>query len=211
MSILKNELNSNYDIASLKNENDLFLKIPQILPFLFLKIFAQQYSSIKNNSNGINTFYNQFIIGPIIRENIPELITKNYLPRLKKNEPKYKSIIKEIWEWKDFPYRENIGDTGIDLVALTYDNEFWAIQCKFYDETREISKSDVDTFLATSSKMFDVEGCLTKYSYRLIVSTTVKYSTNAEDALQNQDPPVGRIGIDDFSKSLLFGMEQKKE
>ena len=120
-----------------------------------------------------------------------------------KNEPKYKSIIKEIWEWKDFPYRENIGDTGIDLVALTYDNEFWAIQCKFYDETREISKSDVDTFLATSSKMFDVEGCLTKYSYRLIVSTTVKYSTNAEDALQNQDPPVGRIGIDDLRNSEI--------
>ena len=88
-------------------------------------------------------------------------------------------------------------------MALTYDNEYWAIQCKFYDETREISKSDVDTFLATSSKMFDVEGHLTKYSYRLIISTTVKYSTNAEDALQNQDPPVGRIGIDDLRNSEI--------
>ena len=76
-----------------------------------------------------------------------EKIVKIYL----ENEPKYKEIIEKVWMWTDFPYRDNIGDTGIDLVAKTVYDEYWAIQCKFYAEDHEITKGDVDTFLATSS------------------------------------------------------------
>lgn len=116
-------------------------------------------------------------------------------------EPKYASFFCQIWKWTDFPYRGLIGDTGIDLVAKTYEGEFWAIQCKFYNPNHTISKSDVDTFLATSSKSFDVDGTKTSYSYRLIVSTTDKYNKNAEDVLKDQNPPVGRIGFIDLLNS----------
>lgn len=119
------------------------------------------------------------------------------------SEPKYRNTLSNVWTWKDFPYRDNIGDIGIDLVAKTYTNEYWAIQCKFYDEEHTISKDDVDTFLASSSKMFYVDGKPTKYSYRLIASTTDKYNKNAEIELRNQEPQVGRLGIADLLESQI--------
>jgi len=119
------------------------------------------------------------------------------------SEPKYWNTLSNVWTWKDFPYRDNIGDIGIDLVAKTYTNEYWAIQCKFYDDEHTISKDDVDTFLASSSKMFYVDGKPTKYSYRLIASTTDKYNKNAEMELRNQDPQVGRLGIADLLESQI--------
>lgn len=128
-----------------------------------------------------------------------EKLVKIYL----ENELKYKAIIDKVWTWAEFPYRENVGDTGIDLVAKTIDGEYWAIQCKFYAEEHEITKSDVDTFLATSSKYFYVDGEKKKYSYRLFASTTNYYSKNAQDALENQDPPVGRIGLETLLESQI--------
>ena len=118
-------------------------------------------------------------------------------------EPKYMATLSNVWLWKDFPYRESIGDIGIDIVAKTYTNEYWAIQCKFYEEDHTITKDDVDTFLAASSKMFDIDGKLTKFTYRLIASTTDKYNKNAEVELRNQDPQVGRLGIADLLDSQI--------
>jgi len=118
-------------------------------------------------------------------------------------EPKYMATLSNVWMWKDFPYRDNIGDIGIDLVAKTYANEYWAIQCKFYEEEHTISKEDVDTFLAASSKTFEVDGKRTKFCYRLIASTTDKYNKNAELELRGQDPQVGRLGMADLLESQI--------
>lgn len=120
-----------------------------------------------------------------------------------KIEPVYKNEIEEIWMWKDFPYRENIGDTGIDLVARTFTNEYWAIQCKFYKREYIISKGDIDSFLATSSKFFYVNGIKTNFSCRIIVSTTDKYNKVAESTLENQNPIVLRIGMNDLLESSI--------
>lgn len=128
-----------------------------------------------------------------------EKLVKIYL----ENEPKYREIIDKVWMWKDFPYRDNIGDTGIDLVARTIYDEYWAIQCKFYAEEHEITKGDVDTFLATSSKYFYVDGEKKKYSYRLFATTTNYYNKNAEETLQDQDPPVGRISLETLLESQI--------
>ena len=128
-----------------------------------------------------------------------EKIVKIYL----ENEPKYREIIEKVWMWTDFPYRDNIGDTGIDLVAKTVYDEYWAIQCKFYAEDHEITKGDVDTFLATSSKYFYVDGEKRKYDYRLFASTTNYYSKNAEETLLDQDPPVGRISLETLLESEI--------
>lgn len=128
-----------------------------------------------------------------------EKLIKIYL----EHEPAYMSMISDVWTWKEFPYRDNIGDTGIDLVAKTYDGQFWAIQCKFYNENYEISKGDIDTFLATSSKYFFVNGEKTKFDYRIIASTTTHYNHIAEQTLENQDPPVGKIGLSDLQESQI--------
>ena len=128
-----------------------------------------------------------------------EKLIKMYL----ENEPKYMALLTNVWMWNEFPYRGKIGDTGIDLVAKTIEGEYWAIQCKFYAEEHEITKGDVDTFLATSSKYFYVDDKQEKFSYRLIASTTDHYNHVAEDTLANQNPPVGRIGLNDLLESQI--------
>lgn len=150
-----------------------------------LKSLLNKFKSMHNNNRDKGTSF--------------EKIIKEYLLI----DPKYASFIEEAWLWSEFPYRDNKGDTGIDIVAKTHNGEFWAIQCKFYDENYAIQKADVDTFLATSSKYFFIDGKKTLYSYRLIVSTTNKYSKNAEDALKDQNPEVGRIGITDLLDSSI--------
>ena len=44
--------------------------------------------------------------------------------------PTYATTMKTVWLWNEFPFRSQFGgsDLGIDLVAQTYENEFWAIQ-----------------------------------------------------------------------------------
>lgn len=87
-------------------------------------------------------------------------------------------------------------DTGIDLVALTHEGDYWAIQCKCYQESATIDKPAVDSFLSTSSKEFKNENLLTTgFAHRLWISTTNKWGTNATEAIRNQNPPVTRINL----------------
>ena len=81
----------------------------------------------------------------------------------------YADNIKNIWLWNEFPYRNQFGgsDSGIDLVIYNEENEFVAIQCKFYSPNAEISKSDVDTFISTSAKLFEVNGKKKKFLGRV--------------------------------------------
>lgn len=107
--------------------------------------------------------------------------------------PPYSEIYEEVWLWSEFPYA-NTHDIGIDLVAKLKDvDEFCAIQCKFYDENNTVSKDDVDTFISASGKAFYIDGVEHRYSYRIIVSTTDKWSSNAEETIKGQKPPVNRI------------------
>ena len=66
---------------------------------------------------------------------------------------------KKVWLWNEFPGKNDLGggDTGIDLVALTYDGDYWAIQCKCFHEGAVIDKPAVDSFLSTSSRTFKNE------------------------------------------------------
>ena len=101
----------------------------------------------------------------------------------------------------EFPFRDQFGgnDTGIDLVAKTHKGDYWAIQCKFFDEKSTIAKGDVDSFLSTSSRTFDDErGILQRFNERLWVSTTNHWSSNAEEVIKNQEPPVARLNLQDL-------------
>ena len=128
---------------------------------------------------------------------------ENLIKMFLETEPKYTATLSKVWMWKDFPYRDDMPDLGIDLVAKTIDNEYWAIQCKFYDEEHVIDKNEINSFLSNSSKFFYVDGVPKKYSYRLIASTTDHYNKNAEIEIRNQDPPVGRLGMSDLLDSQV--------
>lgn len=119
-------------------------------------------------------------------------------------DPRYERLV-QVWMWNDFPSKSEFGgkDTGIDLVAKTEMGEYWAIQCKCYQDDAVIDKPSVDSFLATSSRTFtDPETFqTTSFSNRLWISTTNHWGTNAEEAIKNQMPPVSRIGLIDLETS----------
>ena len=134
------------------------------------------------------------------------------------SDPRYSNLT-DVWLWEDFPCRRDFGgsDTGIDLVARTDTGQYWAIQCKCYKEDAVIDKPAVDSFLATSSRTFtDVDTLqTTSFSQRLWISTTNHWGRNAEESIQNQHPPVNRVGLVDLQispvdwKLLLDGLTGK--
>ena len=119
------------------------------------------------------------------------------MQRFMQTYPEYLDKFSVVWRWSEFPYKNQISNTdiGIDLVAKTHSGEFWAVQCKCFQEDTRISKGDVDSFLATSGRFFYVDEVKTNFSNRLWISTTNLWNENAAKTIINQTPPVSRIGL----------------
>lgn len=130
-----------------------------------------------------------------------------------KTVPWYEGKFKHVWLWGEFPYKQNIGgkDTGIDLVAQTVEGDFWAIQCKCWDEKATIDKPAVDSFLATSSKTFVNDQHQTaSFALRLWISTTNRWGSEAENTIHHQNPPVLRINLTDLEEAPVDWEELDK-
>jgi predicted helicase len=123
------------------------------------------------------------------------------------SDPKYANKFKKVWLWSEFPGRKDLGgtDTGIDLVALTNEGDYWAIQCKCYQEGTIIHKKVIDTFFTTSGRTFkDVNSKTVSFAYRLWIDTTGKaFTGNANEAFNNQNIPAGRLGLHDLINASL--------
>lgn len=118
-------------------------------------------------------------------------------------DPQYANRLSDVWLWNDWSYRWGIDD-GIDIVARERNSgEFWAIQCKFYDANHIVQKSDIDSFFTASGKQFMVDGVEHSFATRLIVSTTDRWSSVAEKALENQTIPVSRLRVQDLANSPI--------
>lgn len=119
-------------------------------------------------------------------------------------DPKYAPKFKKVWLWNEFPGKSDLGhvDTGIDLVALTWEGDYWAIQCKCYAETAVIDKPEVDSFLSTSGRAFKNEELKTvHFSQRLWISTTNNWGIHATVAIKNQHPQVTRLNLFELQES----------
>lgn len=114
-----------------------------------------------------------------------------------KNEPFYKDQYEEVLTYGDWAEQQGLSkkDTGIDLVAKTFTGEYHAIQCKNYAPEYKIAKSDIDSFFTASGK--------TIFSHRIIVTTTNQWTQNASDSLEDQNPPVSTINLQDLENSLI--------
>jgi len=115
-----------------------------------------------------------------------------------KNEATYRDLYSDVWTYADWADAQGIDkrDTGIDLVAKTRGtDEFHAIQCKFYADDYKVQKSDIDSFFTASGKK--------PFKHRVIVATTNNWSEHAEDALQDQQPPVSKIDLFDLETSQI--------
>ena len=126
-----------------------------------------------------------------------ERLMRSYLT----TEPQYAQLYDEVWMWTDYPQRGTRRDTGIDLVARTRDTgEVTAIQCKFFDPSTTVTKPMLDSFLAASSKNLDGSP---EFTARLVISTSDNWGSNAEDAVENQNPPVQRLRVQDLDESSI--------
>lgn len=121
-----------------------------------------------------------------------ERLMTSYLKR----DPLYHEKYSEVWCWDDWPDRNGRPDTGIDLVAKERDTgDYCAIQCKFYSPSRVLQKQDIDSFFTASGKA--------PFTSRIIISTTDKWSSHAEEALENQQIPVTRLRVQDLEESVV--------
>lgn len=130
-----------------------------------------------------------------------ERLLKRYL----QVEPKYADQFSQVWLWQEWPDRNGLVDTGIDLVAEDrYTGELVAIQAKFYDPARPLPKQSIDSFFTELGK--------SPFTSGMIVSTTDRWSKHAEAALLNQSKPIQRIRLKDFEESTIdwsqFSLEE---
>lgn len=130
-----------------------------------------------------------------------ERLLKRYL----QVEPKYADQFSQVWLWQEWPDRNGLVDTGIDLVAEDrYTGELVAIQAKFYDPARPLPKQSIDSFFTELGKA--------PFTGGMIVSTTDNWSKHAEAALLNQSKPIQRIRLKDFEESTIdwsqFSLEE---
>ena len=121
---------------------------------------------------------------------------ERFLKRYFEVEPKYADQFSKVWMWQEWPGRDRRPDTGIDLVAEDrYTGELVAIQAKFFDPQKRLEKGAIDSFFTELGKDPFTQG--------MIVSTTDRWSTHAEAALNHQTKPVQRVRLQDFADSRI--------
>lgn len=91
------------------------------------------------------------------------------------NDPRFRGEVAEVLDWDDWEYADG-PDDGVDLVAVTHGGEFWAIQAKGYAEDGRITKTHVDSFLASSSDR--------RFTRRLLIASNEWLSRNAQRSLR---------------------------
>lgn len=114
------------------------------------------------------------------------------------HEPTYADLYSDVWMYSDWAKANGKDgkDVGIDLVAKTrVTDEYHAIQCKCYDKTYRLQKSDIDSFFTASGQA--------PFKHRIIVTTTNLWSSNAELALIDQTPPVTKIDLQALEDSVI--------
>ncbi|MBV7295420.1 DEAD/DEAH box helicase [Corynebacterium sp. TAE3-ERU12] len=143
-----------------------------------------------------------------LRENQPagkyglafEKLMVNYF----KNDPVLSTEYDEVCRWVDWKYNGGKADAGIDLVARRSEDQRWvAIQCKFYKPTTTVSKANLDSFFEASGRTFQTDNGTETFAQRMIISTTDRWSSNAEAMLESQLIPTNRIGTEHIASSPL--------
>ncbi len=109
-----------------------------------------------------------------------ELLVKYYL----QIDPQYKTKLKSVWLLNEVPFelQEKLNlpsqDKGIDLIAETFEGEYWAIQCKYRDdEDSSVSWDELSTFAGLSFAVCK------NISFGLICTTTNRIT----DTLEGQE------------------------
>lgn len=143
-----------------------------------------------------------------LRENQPqgsygikfEKLMVNYF----RTDPVLQEQFSEVSRWSDWEFNGGKQDTGIDLVARRAEDDVWvAIQCKFYKPDTYIQKRHLDSFFEASGRSFTTDKGTESFAQRIIISTSERWSKNAEEMLEHQLIPTNRIGTAAIAESPI--------
>ena len=139
-----------------------------------------------------------------------ELLIKNWLLY----EKLYRENIDKIYLWSEFPLKKQFGsgqDIGIDIVATTKNGEYWAIQCKCYDEGTLVSKEDVAKFVAASNRLFakDPQNPNEKsiFDQRFFIASTNNWTDHAVNEAHQQQNRIITITKTELENSNVDWLE----
>ena len=97
-------------------------------------------------------------------------------------EPEYASKLKHVWLYREVPatvakkLKLPATDQGIDIIAETNDGEFWAVQCKFRQDTdSSLTWREISTFTGLAF------GVCQGFSFGIICSTTERITHVLKD------------------------------
>lgn len=118
------------------------------------------------------------------------------------NDPKWKKKFAsgKVFLWKESPHAWG-QDNGVDLTAEDEDGAIWAIQAKAWHPNKKLTKGEIDSFLAESSRE--------SIDFRLIVSTAKGMTKQLEQAIIAQEKEVKVILGNDLAKSRAPWKEAK--
>jgi len=120
------------------------------------------------------------------------------------NDDIQKQFYNKVWSYADWVEEtglaESKADVGIDLVARLNgsEEEYCAIQCKFYEKTHKLQRKDLDSFFSVSSKK--------PFVRRILIDTTdVALGKNAQDIFEDKNQYVEsqRISLSELEKSRI--------
>ena len=133
--------------------------------------------------------------------------------------PFFADDVNEVWTWKEFPGNAGMHDTGIDLVVKDKQDNYWAIQCKFYDRDAKISKADIDSFISASTRPFNIDGVSFNFTQKFVFSTTEDVSLNSSNLFTLIGPEIlkdcgidwSRFSLDDLDNVVVYSKKTPKE
>ncbi len=129
-----------------------------------------------------------------------EKLIKNYFL----TESQYQTHIKNIWTWSEFGNQFDVDrtDLGTDIVVETHGNDFWGIQCKFYDQKTSISLKMLGTFLSDYTRSHRLnDGRVIHFSSKFLVTTTNKLGRNVLKYTKDPVNPLITLTLSDLKRA----------
>ena len=110
----------------------------------------------------------------------------------------------KVVRWEDWPERPS-RDLGIDLVGWDLNGRLWAIQCKAYEPSRLVNKSEVSQLVGAAGQR--VKGTFFGLIY---ITASDGYTANAKTVAKNNNVLLlSRTDLDLSSSTLQFPRSEK--
>ena len=115
------------------------------------------------------------------------------------NDPVYSSKLKNVWHSSNLPFQilDLLGlqkpEVGVDIIAEDNQGKFWAIQCKFHQDTNlNITYEEVSQFFGVTERLSTYQ----KLSHRIISTSSIDLSPRIEKIHKEK---LGYITYADYS------------